>query len=115
MGKAYRLYVPRLTLEDIMYIKYENPKYRLTTSPFGLTPREYAENPPRYLSRAVSWKGLKGKDFEEAAPAEVVAGLKRAIAISKACAGIKGTTIYNGRVYPRKCIEQKKKAGKLAE
>jgi len=120
MGKAYRLVRPQLTVQDVMDIK-SNPKLRLTTSPFGLTPQEYETNAPVYIGKAVNWKGTKGprgggmtKAFIDKAPAAVVSGLRAAIAISKSCAGIKGTTLWNGRVYPRKCIEQKKKAGKGA-
>ena len=118
MGKAYRLVRPQLTVRDVMAIRAD-PTMRLTTSPFGLTPEEYASNPPIYLSGAVAWKGTKGpkgagmtKEFLAKAPAAVVAGLRKAIKISKACAGIKGTVIFNGKVYPRKCIAQKKEAGK---
>jgi len=108
MGKAYRLVRPQLTLKDIMAIKADS-SMRLTTSPFGITPEQYASNPPIYVGSAVSWKGKKGwTAFEKAAPAAVVAGLKRAIAISKKYAGVKGTVLWNGKLYPKKCIEQKK-------
>ncbi len=112
MGKAYRLVRPQLTLEDIMRLRTDS-EYSLTTSPFGITPAEYAANPPLYLKRAVAWKGKMGAEFERTAPSAVVEGLKKAIRISKACAGIKGTVLHNGKLYPRKCIEQKKKAGTL--
>jgi len=107
MGKAYRLIRPQLTVEDIMKIRF-NPRYRLTTSPFGLTPEEYERNPPVYLGRAVSWKGVKGIEEVEKKNPRVAAGLRKAIKISKAFAGTYGTTIYNGRVYPKKAIEQKR-------
>jgi len=108
MGKAYRLMMPKLTLADIISIRGNN-SMRLTTSPFGVTPEQYAENPPIYVGAAVAWKGKGYKDL----PAAVRAGLDKAIKISKACAGIMGTTMYNGKVYPAKCIAQKKEAGKL--
>ena len=117
MGQAYRLVRPQLSYRDILAIK-SNDKLRLTTSPFGLTPEEYATNPPVYLGRAVAWKGLKGYDnfmknavglcSTVAKGAALVAGLKKAISISKKYAGVKGTVLWNGKLYPRKCIEQKK-------
>ena len=116
MGVAYRLVRPQVTLEDIIRIKADS-KHRLTTSPFGVTPEQYARNPPLYVGSAVAWKGGKGmKEFEEnamagcstvAKGAALVAGLKKAISISKKYAGVKGTVIYNGKLYPRKCIAQK--------
>lgn len=117
MGVAYRLIRPELTVEDI--IKYrDSPKYRLTTSPFGITPEQYEKNPPIYVGNAVLWKGTKGiAEFTKAALAgcttaskgkALVDGLGLAIKISKAYKGVKGTTLYKGKLYPRKCIEQKK-------
>lgn len=113
MGKAYRLVRPQLTLMDIISIK-GNSALRLTTSPFGLTPEEYALNPPVYVGAAAPWKGMKGpkgggvpdeirKNFPK-----VAAGLANAIKISKKYAGTMGTVLWNGKLYPRKCIEQKK-------
>lgn len=116
MGQAYRLVRPQLTVDDIIRIRSRND-LRLTTSPFGITPEQYALNPPIYVGRAVGWKGAKGmEDFEKKVfastdasnAAKIVAGLKEAIRISKKYAGVKGTVLYNGKLYPRKCIEQKK-------
>ena len=117
MGVAYRLVRPQLTVQDVIAIK-NNPRLRLTTSPFGVTPEEYATNPPLYVGSAVLWKGGKGmKEFEKNAMAgcttvtkgaALIAGLKEAIRISKKYKGVKGTVLYNGKLYPRKCIEQKK-------
>lgn len=107
MGVAYRLVRPQLTLDDILRIKSSHT-LRLTTSPFGLTPEEYARNPPVYISRAVVWKG----DFSKA-PDRVRTGLNAAIAISKRAAGIRGVTLWNGKLYPAKCIAQKRLAGKM--
>jgi len=110
MGKAYRLVMPQLTVMDVLRIRGDN-SMRLTTSPFGVTPEQYEKNPPIYIGAAVAWKGKTYKDL----PAAVKAGLDKAIKISKACAGIRGTRIWNGKVYPAKCIAQKKEAGKLRE
>lgn len=107
MGKAYRLVRPQLTLMDIISIR-GNSKLRLTTSPFGLTPEEYAQNPPVYVGSAVPWKGVRGLDKVTAINAKVGAGLREAIKISKKYAGVRGTVLYNGKLYPKKCIEQKK-------
>ena len=113
MGKATRMVMPTLTLDDIIAIRGRSD-VSLTTSPFGVTPKQYENSPPIYLkvNGAMNWKGKRGAEFERVAPPAVVAGLKRAIAISKACAGIRGTVLYNGKLYPKKCIEQKRKAGK---
>lgn len=109
MGIAYRLVRPQLTAEDI--VKYRtNPEYRLTTSPFGVTPEQYENNPPIYIGKAVAWKGKKGNDFWKEAErhGNLADGLRRAIAISKKYAGTYGTVLYNGKLYPKKAIEQKK-------
>ena len=99
--------MPQLTVMDIISIR-GNEKLRLTTSPFGITPEQYEKSPPIYIGAAVAWK-----HHPENMPPAVKAGLERAIKISKACAGILGTVIYNGKVYPKKCIEQKKQARKI--
>lgn len=126
MGKAYRLVQVKLTLQNIVDTRANN-KLSLTTSPFGVTPKQYEDNPPIYVKSAVKWKGYKGlgiEGFERAVMNEgltssdikgraLIDGLKKAIEISKKCAGIRGTVIWNGKLYPRKCIEQKKIAGKL--
>jgi hypothetical protein len=108
MGVAYRLVRPQLTVYDVISIR-GNSKLRLTTSPFGVTPEQYATNPPLYVGKAVDWKGVKGIDEVEKKNAGVAAGLRRAIAISKKYAGVKGTVLFNGKLYPKKCIEQKKR------
>lgn len=126
MGKATRMVMPTLTMQNIIDIR-SNTEISLTTSPFGITPEQYRTNPPIYVKKAVGWKGYKGlgiSGFERAVmdggfcendvkSRALVDGLKAAIAISKSCAGIKGTELWNGKLYPRKCIEQKRKAGKL--
>lgn len=123
LGKSYRLVKPVVTFESyvrgINAIRHD-PKVRLTTSPFGITPEQYETDPPIYVGDAVRWKGTKHakgatgmtKEFLERAPKEVVAGLRAAIKISKKYAGTKGTVLYNGKLYPAKCIAQKEgKAG----
>jgi len=118
MGKSYKLVKPVVTFESyvrgINAIRHD-PKTRLTTSPFGITPEQYINDPPVYVGDAVAWKGTKGpkgsgmtKEFIAAAPAAVVAGLRNAIKISKKYAGVTGTVLWNGKLYPKKCIEQKK-------
>jgi len=89
---------------------------RTATTPFG----EVEGMPIRYSGRSVAWKCSVGR-YDEAAkevkmmkaaalsipPARVLAGLAKAIKdYSKACADIKGTTIFEGRVYPRKVVCQ---------
>ena len=122
MGKAYRLVQPKLTLQDVVDVRGNN-KLSLTTSPFGVTPKQYEESPPIYVKSAVKWKGYKGlgiEGFERAVMNEgltssdiagraLIDGLKKAIAISKKAAGIRGTVLWNGKLYPRKFIEQKRK------
>ena len=107
MGVAYRLVRPQLTVHDIISIR-GNSKLRLTTSPFGITPEQYAVNPPIYVGAAVPWKGVRGIDRVREINSDVADGLSRAIAISKKYAGTRGTVLFNGKLYPKKCIEQKK-------
>jgi len=107
MGQAYRLVRPQLTVMDVLAIK-GNSKLRLTTSPFGITPEQYENNPPVYVGSAVAWKGIRGLDKLRQMNSRVADGLQHAIAISKKYAGVKGTVLYNGKLYPKKCIEQKK-------
>lgn len=115
MGKAYRLIQAELTLEDIIRIKAD-PNSRLTTSPFGVTPEQYEKTPPIYPGRAVGWKGAVGMDdmyrkalrYGKGSADALVTGLKKAIKISKAYAGVTGTVLYEGKLYPAKCIAQKR-------
>jgi len=107
MGKAYRLVMREVTLEDVVRIRASDGM-RLTTSPFGVTPEQYEKNPPIYVGASVAWK-----HHPDRMPPAVRAGLEKAIKISKSCAGILGTVIWNGKLYPKKCIEQKKQARKI--
>jgi len=105
----------------MMHRVRHDPKIRLTTSPFGLTPEEIkAGVRPLYVSDAVPWKGLKvkyvGAKFTEEARKHVgkkgvglLEGLRKAIAISKAYKDVKGVGIdpETGRYMPKKAIEQK--------
>ena len=129
MGKAYQ--IPKSVAYagiDILSVR-EDPLHRLTTSPFGITPEQYEKDPPLYYGRSAPWKGIKGLKIDGFAKAlisgkglhgpismanreKLIAGLKKAIAISKKCAGIYGTELYNGKLYPSKCIAQMRKAGK---
>jgi hypothetical protein len=67
------------------------------------------------VGKSVDWKGKKGAEFWAIADNYVGEkkvglgnGLKKAINISKKYAGVKGTVLFNGKLYPKKCIEQKK-------
>lgn len=119
MGVAYRLKKPELTVLEVKKIREgvgEFAGYRLTTSPFGVSPDDYARDPPLYLGRAVAWKGAAGMDdtyrkalaYGKGAADRLITGLKKAVKISKAYAGTMGTTIYEGKLYPAKCIAQKR-------
>jgi len=124
MGMAYRLVRPQPTYQDVFAVK-NSKTMRFTTSPFGVTPEQYEKNPPLYLGKAVAWKMYEGKPpkgsklgvtralenailagCSPAGGASMIAGLKRAIDISKKYAGVRGTVLYNGKLYPKKCIEQ---------
>jgi len=115
LGKAYRLIQAELTLEEVIRIKAD-PNMRLTTSPFGVTPAQYEKAPPIYPGRAVSWKGAVGIDdtyrkalaYGKGSADALISGLKKAIKISKAYAGVMGTVLYEGKLYPAKCIAQKR-------
>lgn len=102
LGKALRMAMPQLTLKDVLEMR-SSDEFSLTTSPFGITPEQYERNPPIYVKRAVAWK-----NHPERMPAAVKSGLANAIKISKKYAGVRGTVIYQGKLYPRKSIEQKK-------
>ena len=114
MGKALRLASPILTLHNILEVKGRSD-IRLTTSPFGVTPEQYERSPPIYVGKAVHWKGAKGEDdvyqkalfYGKASADALVKGIRKAKAISKAYAGVTGTILYQGKLYPAKCIAQK--------
>jgi len=120
MGVAYRLVRPEPTIRQMMEIRLD-PEYRLPTSPFGITPEQYAREPPVYFGRAVKWKGIKGlglegfikeliarKPYPIASLERLAAGLRKAVKISKAYKGVTGTVIYEGKLYPAKAIAQKR-------
>lgn len=96
-----------VTLIDVADIAAD-PAHRTSTTPFGGLPGK----PVRYVGRAVSWK----RNFA-AAPTAVVDGLKKAIGISKKCAGTRGIGVnpLNGEVVPNKVICQLKEAGKISK
>ncbi len=111
MGTAYRLVKPVVTFESYVEgIRAIRKKkgIRLTTSPFGLTPEQYANDPPIYVGDSVPWKGVEGIQAVRALNSAVADGLEKAIAMSKRHAGEKGITLYNGKLYPVKCINQHK-------
>lgn len=115
MGKAYRLIQAELTLQDVIDIRAD-PNMRLTTSPFGVTPAQYEKSPPIYPGKAVGWKGAVGLDdtyrkalvYGKGSADALITGLKKAIKISKHYAGVMGTVLYEGKLYPAKCIAQKR-------
>ena len=80
--------------------------HRTATTPFGAAPGKGV----RYVGRSVPWKF----NFA-AAPTKVVEGLKKAIAISKKCAGVRGIGVnpITHEVVPAKVICQLKEAGKV--
>lgn len=129
MGKAYQ--IPKSVAYaglNILKVR-EDPDHRLTTSPFGITPEQYETDPPLYYGKSAPWKGKKGLGIDGfgkvliagegrlgsmtmVARENLLAGLKAAIKISKKCAGITGTELFNGKLYPSKCIAQMREAGK---
>jgi len=105
-GGARGMPVAPVTVEDIIAIK-QNPKLRLTTSPFGLTEEDIREGRKMlYVGRAVPWKGVKGIEAVREINPDVAAGLEKAKAISQAAKGTKGVGVYKGRIMPLKCIKQ---------
>lgn len=82
------------------------PGVRTAISPFS----NKAGQPTRYVGDAVPWKGKP-----DAMPAKVEAGLNKAKAISKGCAGVRGvsTNPLTGGLVPTKVICQMKAAGKI--
>jgi len=97
---AYAIKKPAfvLGLADLIAVKGDS-NMRLTASPF-------AGDDVVFVGKAADWKGTKGAAFEKKAPAGVVSGLRAAIGISKACAGVKGTTMVGGRLLPKKVVCQ---------
>jgi hypothetical protein len=100
-----KLQPQEVTLVDVAEISAD-PAHRTGTTPFGALPGRAV----RYVGRAVMWKN----NFA-AAPEKVVAGLTKAIKISKGCAGTKGIGVnpLNGEVVPNKVLCQMKAAGKI--
>ena len=90
-----------------------NPKRRITTSPFGLTPEQLEAGVKVYYpSKAVPWKGKKGaKDFPKAAEGHgaLLHALGLARKISVLYKGVTGTTIdpKTGRIVPKKGVKQR--------
>ena len=124
MGLAYRLVRPEPTIREIVNIK-NDPLLRLTTSPFGVTPEQYVTRPPLYIGNSAPWKGMKGLGLEGFAKAlvagtglhgkismanreKLIKGLRLAVKISKAYRDVRGTELWNGKLYPSKCIAQKR-------
>jgi len=118
--------VPKPIDIDEIFKKRYDPKKRLTTSPFGLTPEQLEKGVKvLYVGKAVPWKGLHGAKFTEEARKHIgkkgvglLEGLRQAVAISKAYAGVKGVGIdpETGTYMPMKAIKQKNwKAEKASE
>jgi len=113
--------VPKPIDVDEIFKKRYDPKKRLTTSPFGLTPEQLEKGVKvLYVGKAVPWKGKKGANFVEEAMkhGRLIDGLKTAIAVSKAYAGTTGVGIdpETGTYMPMKAIKQKNwKAEKASE
>jgi len=94
-----------VTLIDVAEVAAD-PAHRTATTPFGALPGRVV----RYVGRAVSWKR-----HAERMPSAVVAGLEKAIKISKGCTGVRGVGVnpITGEVVPAKVICQMKAAGKV--
>ena len=116
MGVAYRLVKPVVTFESyvrgIQSIR-NSAGIRLTTSPLGITPEEYASDPPIFVGASVPWKvkgrGAKGGGVPASLKAinpKVAAGLENAIKMSKQYAGTYGTQLFNGKLYTNKNVKQ---------
>jgi len=99
-----KLLPEEVTLIDIADMSKDRA-HRAATTPFNNKP-----GAQRYVGAAVPWK----MNFD-AAPAAVKAGLNKAIAISKKCAGVLGTAVnpLTGGLVPAKVICQLKAAGKV--
>jgi len=81
-----------------------NPVARTAISKFG-------PSPVRYIGRAVSWKGKSMENL----PANVRAGLQKAIGMSKAQAGVRGVSVVKTAaggvtLIPTKCGMQMEEA-----
>ena len=111
IGGARGLRPAEVTIDDIYKFKEDYEK-RLTTSPFGLTPEQIEKGEKvLYPSKAVAWKGKKGHNFIRIAAdrGALLPANELARKISKAYAGIKGTTVdpETGKVVPLKCVMQR--------
>ncbi len=107
MAKS-NFFVPKpVDIKEYIEIQLENPRFSISRTPFGARPGEI-----RLVAKhAVPWKF---KSVDEL-PEGVKSGLQKAISVSRACAGVKGTVIYRGVVMPRKayCQIEKTRGGKL--
>ncbi|MBA7681055.1 hypothetical protein ES703_89383 [subsurface metagenome] len=100
-----KLLPEEVSLVDVAEIA-EDAAHRTATTPFGAPPGKGQ----RYVGRSVSWK------FNPAAmPAAVKAGLSKAIAISKKCAGVTGIGVnpITHETVPAKVICQLREVGKV--
>ena len=109
--QAYAIRKPAFvfTIEDLMHVK-ESPEMRLTASPFVHNYEDVV-----FLGHAAPWKGAKGIDQVREINPDVADGLEKAIKISQACEGVKGSVRVGDRWLPKKVICQIEKAGKKAE
>jgi len=112
VGGARGLPPAEVTIDDI-YRYRKDPKKRLTTSPFGLTPEELEEGKKViYPAGAVPWKGAKDNDFIEVAGKRddgLLAANELARKISIAYSGVTGVGVdpADGRIKPLKAIKQR--------
>jgi len=105
VGPAYATIPMPVTIYDMARVR-SDPSHSLYVIPFGPARGMIVL---RNLKR-LTWKGRKGPAFWEhikSANPRVAEGLKKAIAISKAYAGIRGVTFIDGIPYPTKAIKQK--------
>lgn len=124
VGQAYTLERPELTVLDIIKIRKglgEFAGYRLGSTPFGV---DVGAPQKIYIGAAVPWKGKKFLDvraFREFVIGKIgvdkgnklADGLEKARNKAVSLKGqFKGTVVYNGKLYPRFCIELKKAWGK---
>ena len=120
VGPASATVVMPLTWDEVVSIRKEDPHHTLYVIPFG---------PARGMvvvreAGKMDWKLKKGEKFWEWVKLHphigekgvgLAAGLKKAIAISKAYKGTTGVVFINGIPYPRKAIAQKNWTEKSAE